>query len=62
MTAWQLVTDFDDAELVRERPSSQPNPSIIVRQILSDGTEVEAIWGWLSQSRHAKLITVYEGT
>ena len=61
VTAWQLVADFEQAELVRERPGSQPNPSVIVRQILADGSEVEAIWGWLSQTRRAKLITVYEG-
>ena len=34
VTAWQLVADFEEAELVRERPSRQPNPSIVVRQIL----------------------------
>ena len=60
VTAWQLVADFEEVELVRERPSSRPNPSIVVRQILPDGTEVEAIWGWLSNNRHAKLVTVYE--
>ena len=60
VTAWQLVADFEEAELVRERPGSRPNPSVVVRQILSDGAEVEAIWGWLATSRHAKLITVYE--
>lgn len=60
VTAWQLVAEIDEAALVRERPASQPNPSIILRQILPDGSEVEAIWGWLAQSRHAKLITVYE--
>ena len=61
VSAWQLVADFGQAELVRERPASQPNPSVIVRQMLADGSEVEAIWNWLSQTRRAKLITVYEG-
>ena len=60
VTAWQLVADFDEAELVRERPGSQPNPSIVMRQTLADGTEVEAIWSWLPQDRYAKLVTVYE--
>jgi hypothetical protein len=60
ITAWQLVAAFDEANLIRERPASQPNPSVVVSQILVDGTEVEAIWAWLSQSRRAKLVTVYD--
>ena len=59
VTAWQLVAEFDQAELVRERPRSKPNPSIVVRQTLIDGTEVEVIWSWLSRSRRAILVTVY---
>jgi hypothetical protein len=59
VTAWQLVAGFDEAELVRERPRSKPNPSIIVRQTLIDGTEVEVIWSWLPRSRRAVLVTVY---
>ena len=60
ISAWQLVAAFDEAELIRERPASQPNPSVIVSQILVDSTEVEAIWSWLSESRRAKLVTVYD--
>ena len=56
---WQLVADFDDAQPVRERSASKPNPSIVVRQELPDGSEVEAIWAWMGQSRRAKLVTVY---
>jgi hypothetical protein len=59
VTAWQLVAGFDQAQLVRERPRSKPHPSVIVRQTLIDGTEVEVIWSWLSQSRRARLVTVY---
>ena len=59
VTAWQLVAELDRAELVRERPRSKPNPSIVVRQTLIDGTEVEVIWSWLSRSRRAILVTVY---
>ena len=60
VSAWQLVADFEDAQLVRERPGSQPNPSVVVTQLLVDGTEVEAVWAWLPQSRRAKLVTVYD--
>ena len=59
ITDWQLVSGLADAKLLRERPRSKPNPSIVVRQILVDGSEVEVVWSWLSQTRRAKLVTVY---
>mgnify|MGYP001620191142 CR=1 FL=1 len=59
VTDWQIIAGLEDAELVRERPASKPNPSVIVRQSLPDGTGVEVIWSWLSPSRRAKLVTVY---
>ena len=59
VTDWQIVAGLEQAALVRERPRSKPNPSIVVRQELADGTEVEVIWSWLSESRRAKLVTVY---
>lgn len=59
VTDWQIVSGLSTAVLVKERPRSKPNPSIIVSQILEDGTEVEVVWSWLSESRRAKLVTVY---
>jgi hypothetical protein len=59
VTEWQLIAGLDDAELIRERPASKPNPSVVVRQVLEDGTEVEVIWSWLAATRRAKLVTVY---
>ncbi len=59
VTAWQLVAGLDQATLVRERPRSKPNPSVVVRQLLIDGKDVEVIWSWLPQSRRAILVTVY---
>ncbi len=56
---WQIVAGLEDSELVRERSRSKPNPSIVVKQLLADGTEVEVIWAWLSESRRAKVVTVY---
>ncbi len=58
-TAWQLIARIDEAELVRERPRSKPNPSVVVRQLVEDGSEVEVIWSWFSETRQAKLVTVY---
>ena len=59
VTDWQLIAGFETAVLVKERPASRPNPSVVVRQVLADGREVEVIWAWLPQSRRAKLVTVY---
>ncbi len=53
------VAGLEEAELVRERPRSKPNPSVVVRQIDEDGNEVEVIWSWLGETRQAKLVTVY---
>ena len=59
VAAWQVVAALEDAELIRERPRSKPHPSVIVREELADGSAVEAIWAWMSESRRAKLVTVY---
>ena len=59
VTAWQIVAGIEDAELVRERPRSKPNPSVVLRQILVDGSEVEVVWSWLKETQRAKLATVY---
>ena len=59
VTAWQLVAGLAEAELVRERPRSRPNPAVVVRQALSDGSRVEVVWSWLAESGRAKLVTVF---
>jgi hypothetical protein len=59
VTDWQIVSGLQEAELVRERPRSKPNPSVVVRQFLPDGSEVEVNWSWLASSSEAKLVTVY---
>jgi len=59
VTTWQIVAGLESATLIRERPRSQPNPSIVVRQELPDGSEVEVVWSWLAESKRAKLVTVY---
>jgi hypothetical protein len=59
VSEWQLVAGLEAAQLVRERPTSKPNPSVIVRHVLVDGSEVEVVWSWLARSRRAKLVTVY---
>jgi hypothetical protein len=59
VTAWQIVAGLDDAALINERPRSKPNPSVVVRQELPDGSQVEVVWSWLEETKRAKLVTVY---
>ena len=59
VAVWQLVAGLEEAKLERERPASKPHPSIVVREELADGTEVEVIWAWLPESHRAMLVTVY---
>ena len=59
VSVWQLVAGLEDAILERERPTSKPHPSVVVREELPDGREVEVIWAWLPESRRAMLVTVY---
>jgi len=59
VTAWQVVAGLETAVLLRERPRSQPHPSVVVRTELIDGSEVEVIWSWLEESQKAQLVTIY---
>ncbi len=56
---WQVVAGLADGELIRERPRSQPNPAIEVRETLPEGTEVMAVWAFLAGINAAKLVTVH---
>lgn len=59
VTAWQLAAGLADGRLLRERPGSRPNPSVVVAEMLPDGTEVEVIWSWFGATERAKLVTVF---
>jgi len=59
VASWQLIVGLEAAKLLEERPRSEPHPSIVVRQELIDGTEVEVVWGWMPDSGRAILVTVY---
>jgi hypothetical protein len=56
---WQVVAGFEDGELIVERPSATPNPTVEMREYLPDGTEIKAVWSLLRQSGIAKLVTVH---
>jgi len=59
VAVWQLVAGLENARLERERPHSDPHPSVVVREDLVDGAEVETVWAWLPESGRALLVTVY---
>ena len=56
---WQAVSGLDEGELIAERPRAKPNPTIEVRQLLADGTEVKAVWSYVCQTGVAKLVTIH---
>ncbi len=56
---WQAVVGLEEADLIVERPSAEPNPAIEVRASLPDGTSFKAVWSPLQSSDVAKLVTVH---
>ena len=58
VTEWQLVAGIDNAELVSERPTTRPDPSVIVGQELVDGTTVEVIWAWLPEHSNPQVRSI----
>jgi len=59
IAAWQIMSQMSEALLLKERAECRPNPVVEVRQFLSDGTAVKAVWAWLPVSKTAKLVTVH---
>ncbi len=59
LAVWQVVAGLEGARLQKERLHTKPHPSVVVREDLVDGTEVEAVWAWMPESGRALLITVY---
>ena len=59
VTDWQVIAGLEEATVIRERPTSKPHPSVVDRQSLPDGSEIEVSWAWLAESGRAKLVTVY---
>jgi hypothetical protein len=56
---WQVLAGFEDGETIRADEKSKPNPKILLRQILSDGTPIVTVWAFLKSLDSATLVTVY---
>jgi hypothetical protein len=57
VSLWQVEIGLADGNIV-EVPDRKPNPSIVVDQVLLDGTLVVVAWSWLAASNQAKLTSV----
>ena len=44
---WQVVAELASGTLLAERPNTQPNPTVEVKELLPDGTEFKAVWSLL---------------
>lgn len=55
---WQVIAGLADGKLESERPHGLPNPTVEIRELLPDGTEVKAVWALLVDG-WAKLVTVH---
>jgi len=42
--AWQVIDGLESAKIVEERPGDEPNPTLVARQLLADGSEIEVVW------------------
>lgn len=56
---WQVVDGVEQGQLIVERPEATPHPAIEVRQLLTEGTEIKAVWSHVISVDIAKLVTVH---
>ena len=56
---WQVVDGMERGSPMAENPDASPNPSVEVRQLLADGTEVKVVWSHVRSIDVAKLVTVH---
>jgi hypothetical protein len=56
---WQMLESLEHGTILTERPSTRPNPTVEVEQILADGTPVKAVWAYVRALDSAKLVTVH---
>jgi len=56
---WQVIGGFENGRTIDVVPHARPNPKILRRQSLADGTEVIVVWSFDRRFRVAKVVTVY---
>lgn len=56
---WQVEAGLEQGTIVEVRPDDEPNPSIVVAEVLPDGAVIHVVWSWLATTERAKLVTVF---
>ena len=56
---WQIEAGVSQWKMVEIRPGDLPNPSIVVSQLLADGTEVTVVWSWYDALEAVNLVMVH---
>ncbi|MCI0380359.1 MAG: DUF4258 domain-containing protein [Gemmataceae bacterium] len=56
---WQIEAGVKQWQLEETRPNDLPNPSIVCKQALADGSEVTVVWAWVPEDNQALLVTVF---
>jgi len=59
MMEWQVVMGILDAHLLSADLQDRPWPSVLVSQMLPDGTEAHAKWSYRARDRMARVVTIY---
>ena len=56
---WQVVVGVATGTLIAEHPKAEPNPTVELRELLSDGTGFKAVWSYIATNDVAKLVTFH---
>ena len=56
--AWQVAAASLTGVTMLVDPNALPNPKILIKGMLPDGTEVVIAWAWIESTRQAAVITV----
>ena len=59
MMVWQATSGLREATLLEAEPGDRPWPSVLVSQLLPDGTEALAKWSYRSRDGMARLVTIF---
>ena len=56
---WQIEVGLSEGVVTECRPLDEPNPSIVVRQELADGTSINVVWSYCIADDEARLVTAH---
>jgi hypothetical protein len=56
---WQIEAGVANWVVEEVRPDDLPNPSMVSKQFLADGSEVTVVWAWIPEDDQALLVTVF---